>query len=90
MARLRGVIRLGDKTNHGGKVISASSTMFMHGKPVARIGDSVDCPREGHGITKIIEGDQYFMDRGKPVALDGHHAACGCILISSLSNVGKG
>ncbi|RKS84476.1 putative Zn-binding protein involved in type VI secretion [Orbus hercynius] len=90
MGKLRCVIRLGDATNHGGKVISASSTMIVHGKPVARIGDMVSCPINGHGVTPIIEGDATFRDQGKPIALDGHHAGCGCVLISSLSDVGKG
>lgn len=85
---VRCVIRLGDRTNHGGKVISASSTMIVEGKGVARIGDKVSCPIIGHGITTIIEGDSKMKDQGKPIALDGHHAGCGCILISSLSTVG--
>ncbi|MBC9131507.1 PAAR domain-containing protein [Frischella sp. Ac48] len=90
MGILRCVIRLGDATNHGGKVISASSTTVIRGKPVARVGDMVSCPKKGHGITPIIEGESTFKDQGKPVALDGHHAGCGCVLISSLSDVGKG
>jgi len=85
---MRCVIRLGDSTNHGGQVISASSTMVVKGKGVARVGDMVSCPRKGHGVTSIVEGDSRMKDQGKAVALDGHHAGCGCALISSLSNVG--
>ncbi len=85
---MRCVIRLGDSTSHGGKVISASSSMIVKGKGVARVGDKVNCPITGHGITTIIEGDNKMKDQGKAIALDGHHAGCGCVLISSLANVG--
>lgn len=34
----RGFVLLGDKTTHGGSVISASSTMIVNGKPVALMG----------------------------------------------------
>ncbi|NUF50610.1 PAAR domain-containing protein [Gilliamella sp. ESL0250] len=89
MSKLRGVIRLGDLTDHGGKVITASSTMTVLGKPVARVGDLVSCPIKGHGINPIIEGESTFSDQGKQVALDGYKSGCGCSLISSLSEVGK-
>lgn len=86
---MKGVIRLGDATDHGGKVISASATMLIHGKGVARIGDLVACPQTGHGVNKIIEGDGVFKDGGRPIALDGHKTECGCALISSINIVGK-
>ncbi|OCG26187.1 hypothetical protein A9G28_07150 [Gilliamella sp. Fer1-1] len=89
MSKSRGVIRLGDLTDHGGKVITASSTMTILGKPVARVGDLVSCPIKGHGINPIIEGESTFSDQGKLVALDGHKSSCGCSLISSISEVGK-
>lgn len=38
------LIRLGDATDHGGKVISASKTMHYEGRFVARKGDEVSCP----------------------------------------------
>uniref|UniRef100_UPI002243B0A3 PAAR domain-containing protein n=1 Tax=Klebsiella pneumoniae TaxID=573 RepID=UPI002243B0A3 len=45
----KGFVLLGDKTTHGGAVISASSTMIVNGKPVALVGDKVSCPIPGHG-----------------------------------------
>ena len=89
MTNLRGVIRLGDDTNHGGKVITASTTMKVMGKPVARVGDLVSCPIHKHGVNSIIEGEPTMKDQGKKIALDGHKSACGCSLISSISKVGK-
>jgi len=33
---MKGIIRLGDATTHGGMVIQASSEMVVEGKPAAR------------------------------------------------------
>lgn len=78
-------IRKGDKTTHGGTVISGSSTMEVGGIGVARKGDQVSCPQQGHGPTTIVEGNPEYLDHGVPVAFHGHKCACGCTLISSFS-----
>jgi uncharacterized Zn-binding protein involved in type VI secretion len=78
------LIRLGDDTDHGGKVISASSTMRYDGRFVARKGDEVSCPKHDIRPNLIIEGDESTMDEGVPVARHGYRAMCGCRLISSL------
>lgn len=41
----RPFIVLGDKTTHGGVVISADLTSTIHGKAMARLGDLVACPK---------------------------------------------
>ena len=38
-------IVLGDCTDHGGEVIEASGMTDTHGKPIARMGDKVSCPK---------------------------------------------
>ena len=48
------IIRKGDKTSHGGSVLTASETMKFGGIGVARKGDKVSCPVPGHGPTTII------------------------------------
>ncbi len=78
------IVRLGDPTSHGGSVISASSTHLVGGLGIARIGDKVACPRPGHGVNVIIEGAPTYLIGGRMVALQGHHCACGCTLISTL------
>ena len=78
------VVRLGDSTSHGGKVISASTTHLIDGIGIARVGDQVVCPMPGHGINPIVEGAPTYLIGGRMVALQGHHSACGCTLISSL------
>ncbi|WP_429337904.1 PAAR domain-containing protein [Paraburkholderia atlantica] len=78
------LIRLGDATDHGGTVISASDTMCFDGRYVARKGDEVTCPRHDTRPNLIIDGDEAMLDRGVPIARHGYRAMCGCHLISSL------
>lgn len=68
-----------DATTHGGRVIKASGSFTIDGRRVARLGDLVLCPM--HGVNPIIEGDTATLDEGLPLALHGHHSACGCSLI---------
>ena len=78
------VIVVGDRTSHGGVVISGSPFTDVDGKAVARIGDRVTCPQKGHGsVTTIVTGDQTVMLDGSPVARHGDKTACGATLISS-------
>lgn len=79
------IIRKGDKTTHGGTVLTGSDTMKFGGIGVARKGDEVSCPKDGHGPTTIIEGNPNYLDNGIPVAFQGHKCGCGCTLISSFS-----
>jgi uncharacterized Zn-binding protein involved in type VI secretion len=86
---MKGVIRLGDATSHGGKVIAASGTSFVNGIAVARQGDACVCPVNGHASCVIAEGDPMVLDRGMPVAFEGHKTSCGATLISSTPSSGK-
>jgi uncharacterized Zn-binding protein involved in type VI secretion len=78
------LIRFGDDTDHGGKVISASSTMFYESRAVARKGDEISCPKHNIKPNLIIDGEESMRDNGVPVARHGYRAMCGCRLISSL------
>jgi uncharacterized Zn-binding protein involved in type VI secretion len=78
-------IRLSDATDHGGEVVTASETMRIGGRRVARKGDQVDCPQHPDVQPNlIVEGDSKIADHGIPVARHGHAAMCGCHLVSSL------
>ncbi|EAA8471446.1 PAAR domain-containing protein [Salmonella enterica subsp. enterica] len=79
---MKGFVVLGDKTTHGGTVISASSTMVVNGKSVALIGDKVSCPVPGHGVNAIVEGTAHWVSDGKLVVVDGCQCECGCKVIS--------
>lgn len=72
---------LGDATTHGGKIVSASSTLFVNGIRVALVGDMVACPK--HGTNRIIEGDPTAFENGVSVVVDRCLCECGCRVISS-------
>lgn len=65
---------------YGGEVMTGSSMDTVDGKAIARRTDMVDCAK--HGINPITEGDESFLIDGEPAALEGHHARCGCTLVS--------
>jgi len=76
------IIVLGDKTSHGGTVISCSPFTDIQGKGWARVGDMVACPR-CKGVFPINLGDDSLIEEGKPVAYHGCSVACGASLIAS-------
>lgn len=86
---MRGVIRLGDPTTHGGQVITTGQRSTVMGKPVARKGDRCTCPLPGHSNCTIIEGDPQVLLDGVPVAFDGHLTSCGAALISTTVKSGR-
>ena len=80
----RPVIVVGDRTSHGGVVITGSPFSDIDGKAIARIGDKVTCPQKGHGsVTTIVTGDLTDIIDGSPLARHGDKTACGAVLISS-------
>lgn len=84
---MRKVIRLGDPTSHGGKVVSAEAEHFkVAGLPVACIGDTCSCPLPGHNGCKIATGSEHHRINGKAVAFEGDLTTCGAKLISTASN----
>jgi uncharacterized Zn-binding protein involved in type VI secretion len=85
------VIVVGDKTSHGGVVISGAPATTIDGKPMARIGDKATCPCRGHGsVTLIVSGDPTCIIDGQPIARHGDKTACGATLISSQVRVTDG
>jgi uncharacterized Zn-binding protein involved in type VI secretion len=76
------LIRLGDKTSHGGVVIEASPHSDSGGIGIARMGDKTSCPIKGHGSVPIVSGDVTMIVDGKPAARHGDKTACGAVLIA--------
>lgn len=75
------VIVVGDKTSHGGTVMTGDDILEICGKPTACLGDRVSCPV--HGDTKIVEGFHTTMiDPNKTLAYDGCKTTCGAVLIA--------
>jgi uncharacterized Zn-binding protein involved in type VI secretion len=78
------VIRLGDATSHGGKVVKVAVEHYTaNGIPVARVGDLCSCPKPGHGDCTIVEGNPDHLIEGIEVAYEGHKTSCGATLVSS-------
>ena len=81
------VIRLGDDTSHGGKVVAVAATHFtVDGVAVARVGDLCSCPIPGHDNCTIAEGSPEHVIDGMQVAYEGHKTTCGATLIASAQN----
>lgn len=79
------LIVLGDKTTHGGTVISADNTFDVYDKPAARVGDMTVCPK-CKGTFPITSGASDFIDpAGRGYARHMDTTACGAKLICSQS-----
>lgn len=84
---MKNVIRLGDRTTHGGKVISTSAANFkIAGVPVACVGDACSCPIAGHNGCTITTGSPHHTVDGKSRAFDGDSLSCGAKLVSSFQH----
>jgi uncharacterized Zn-binding protein involved in type VI secretion len=79
----RTIIRMGDRTSHGGTVLEGSPLFSILGKPVAGVGHRVSCPRCS-GNPVIAEGSVLFTAFGIAVAVNGMKTSCGATLIGSL------
>lgn len=64
------IIVLGDRTDHGGTVITAGATTETNGFSWARMGDMVACPK-CKGVFPIVQGDANFISDGAPIAYSG-------------------
>lgn len=79
----RPIIRYGDRTTHGGTVITADHTFAVYGKSVARVGELVSCPR-CKGTFPILTGAPYMWS-SQNVARQDDITSCGAKLIASQS-----
>ncbi|WP_026379357.1 PAAR domain-containing protein [Afifella pfennigii] len=74
------IVRLGDSSTHGGRVVTSAARWSAEGKKIARKGDMFDCPI--HGLNPIVEGSSKWLCEGAEIAREGDHTACGAALIS--------
>jgi uncharacterized Zn-binding protein involved in type VI secretion len=79
----RGVIRLNDMTDHGGKVIAVSSGTIVMGVEAALSADMTFCPK-CKGNFAIKPDGSGARHKTKPYAYDGDSTACGAHLIASI------
>lgn len=80
------VARLGDTSDHGGVIISASGNVKVNGIGIAREGDMHSCPLPGHGVTALISGSKNNAN-GRKIIRIGDTAGCGAVIVSGSSNV---
>jgi uncharacterized Zn-binding protein involved in type VI secretion len=84
MSVLRAV-RVGDTTDHGGRVISGDDTRIINDRKVARLGDLVDCPL--HGLTRIISTNAAAEFTGdRRTAHLGCLTSCGARVVTGSDN----
>lgn len=78
-----GVIRLDDKTDHGGRVLKASSGTVVMGKAAALAGDMTHCPKCS-GDFPIKPDGAGAKHMGRSYAYHDDVTECGAKLITSL------
>lgn len=88
---MKGVIRMGDPTSHGGQVIGEERPAKVLGKSVALKGDKVSCPIPGHHdcFIETIKKPGTVMFDGIDVAQHGDLANCGAVLQSTTPESGS-
>jgi len=79
----RGIIRMNDKTDHGGQVISVSSGTLVQGREAAVLGDMTFCPT-CKGNFPIRPDGKGARHEGKPYAYNNDVTGCGAKLITSI------
>ncbi|MES2299377.1 MAG: PAAR domain-containing protein [Pseudomonadota bacterium] len=80
----RGVVRINDRTDHGGTVTGASSGTVVMGQFAALEGDMTFCPK-CKGSFAIKTDKAGAKHEGRHYAYHGDVTECGAHLISSLS-----
>lgn len=73
------IVRLGDQSDHGGKMVSATANFTVNGKRVCVSGDQHECPIRGHGTTAVTSTSK-TVSGGKPIIRVGDKAGCGAVL----------
>ena len=78
----RPVVRIGDKTSHGGEVTQGFLEYLIEGRAAAGMGHLVACP-QCKGTFPIVEGVSSFAIGGGLIAIEGMKTACGAKLFAS-------
>ena len=74
------VARLGDTSDHGGRIITSCEKWKDSGQLIARETDILLCPI--HGEQPIITGSDKWKCEDQRIARHGDQAACGARLIA--------
>ncbi|SOZ14237.1 Conserved hypothetical protein [Cupriavidus taiwanensis] len=80
---ISGLIRVGDRTTHGGTVITGDVTSIIGNRAMARAGDMTICPK-CKGTFPILAGNGIITaPNGVPYARHMDRTACGARLLAS-------
>ncbi len=74
--------RVGDRTSHGGVIITGATRTFVNGRKAARIGDLHICPIYTHWVRPIVTGSPDTFIEGKAAARIGDRTACGAVIVT--------
>ena len=77
-----GFIVMGDRTSHGGTVVSGDMSFTIDGQPVARVGDQVYCPRCKMPTVIVTSRFPFVTAFAQYAAYDQDATSCGAILQS--------
>lgn len=80
----RPIIRVGDRTSHGGTVMQGFPFYTIEGRSAAGLRHMVSCP-QCNGAFPIVEGVSTFAIDDGFVAIEGMKTSCGATLIASQS-----
>jgi uncharacterized Zn-binding protein involved in type VI secretion len=78
------VLRLGDRSDHGGYMVNASGKIKAKGIYVCTHGDQHVCPIKNHNTTSVSASTGRFKVNGRMVLRDGDVAGCGARLNASI------
>lgn len=81
------VVRLGDTSDHGGQMVTASGRFTVNGKQVCVDGDMHQCPIRGHGTTPVSSSSM-TKSGGKSVVRVGDKAGCGAVINKGSDDTG--
>ncbi|SOZ55907.1 Conserved hypothetical protein [Cupriavidus taiwanensis] len=80
---ISGLICVGDRTTHGGTVITGDATSIIGNRAMARAGDMTICPK-CKGTFPILAGNGIITaPNGVPYARHMDHTACGARVLAS-------
>lgn len=73
--------RVGDRTTHGGQVLTGDDKRLVDGRKIARVGDIVSCPIHGNNpIISTTASADYSTT--KQVARLSSRTKCGSVIIT--------
>lgn len=79
------IVRLGDMSDHGGQMITATARFNCNGVVVCVDQDLHSCPIKDHGVTPVTATGR-FKSNGRRVVRVGDVAGCGAVLIEGSPN----